>query len=274
METTTRSILVPLDFTSLSDFALQHANNIAKVMGHTITLLHIVSSKKAEDEALRKLDEIATENTQKTGIETTKLVVTGDIYKLIPDLASDEKYALGVMKTDGVSGMQKYVGSKAIKIMRGAKNPFIVVQKAPAPIEFATIVYPIDFRTENKELLSYFFYLSKHYKLKLHLFKAKTSDKIYKKNITNNLAYTKQYLESKQMEYYIETAAGEKSYAEEVNDYANKVNADLILIQLQRNLTLTKFLFGVKEQKIIANPYKIAVMCVNPLETTVYGGFR
>jgi nucleotide-binding universal stress UspA family protein len=267
-------ILVPWDFTPLSDFALQHAIIIAKTTAYEICLLHVVEHQKDAADAEARLEPIAALVAKNNNIKTTVLIEIGKIFKIIPTIASKEEIGLVVMKTDGVKGMQKYVGSNAIKIMRGARAPFIVVQDKPKRDTFERVVYPIDFRVENKELLSYLLYLNKFYKMKLHLVKAQTSDHMFKKNIANNLNYAKQLLESKHFEFEIIPASGKGNFHDEIIEHAHAVNADLILIQLQRNLTLTKFLFGVNEQPIIANQYKIPVMCVNPKELTKYSGFR
>jgi nucleotide-binding universal stress UspA family protein len=267
------TIIVPWDFTPLSDYALEHAAIIAKKTECSITLLHVVEHKNNLDTIKAKLDVVANDVARENNIATHVLIEVGKIYKVIPEVASGENVVLVVMKTDGIKGMQKYIGSRAIKIMRGAKAPFIVIQDKPATQSFDRIVYPIDFRAENKELLSYIFYLNKFYKSKLFLFKEQSNDKIFKKKIATNLNFVKQILESKHIEFEIVSADGKGSLPNQVVNYAHKVNADLILIQLPRNLTLTRFLLGVNEQPIVANPYKIPVMTVNPKDLTKYAGF-
>lgn len=268
-----KTILVPWDFTPLSDFAMQHAVIIAKITEYSITLLHVVEDKSSIESAKSRLDEVVKKITGENNIPAHVRIETGKIYKVIPDVASEDHIGLVVMKTDGVKGMQKYVGSRAVKIMRGAIAPFIVVQDKPANQAFDRIVYPIDFRTENKELLSYILYLNKFYKFKLFLFREHSSDKIFKKRITTNLNFTRQILESKRIEFEIATADGKGDLSDQIVNYAHSVNADLILIQLPRHLTLTRFLLGVNEQPIIANPYRIPVMTVNPKDLTKYAGF-
>lgn len=274
MENSPRYILVPLDFTPTSGYALDHALKIAKVMNLNITLLHIINHHKEEATSISKLNEIADSTLRLHGINVAKVTMIGNIYTTISDIASQTDCALVVMKTDGAKGAQKYTGSKAIKIISGSKSPYIVVQQPPSKDKFVDIVYPIDYRVENKELLSYILNFSKFYDFKLHLLKIHTTDRVFLKNITNNLNFAKSMLESKHLNFEVYIGKGKKDYGTEINDYAHSVNADLIITQLQRNLTLSKFIFGVKEQKIIANPYKIPVLCVNPKDLWVFGGFR
>jgi len=269
-----RNILVPWDFAPSANYALQHAVKIAKVMNLNISLLHIITHAKEEGTWQAKLKVIAAETEKNYGIPTTVLIQSGDVLTSISELASFPETALVVMKTDGIKGMQKYTGSLAMKIMRGSKAPFIIVQAPPTVDTFQRVVYPIDYRPENKELITAIINWAKYYNTKLYLYKTKVNDKIYRKHIDNNINFAKMMFDVKEMNYEIKVGSGRSEYASEVNDFAHSVNADMIIIQLQRNLTFSKFLFGVKEQQIVVNPYKIPVMCMNARELKVYAGFH
>jgi nucleotide-binding universal stress UspA family protein len=275
MDTNLRNILVPWDFTPSSDFALQHANRAAKVMDLNVSLLHIIGSSKDEAKYSEKLKEVAKQNELASGVHTKTLIQHGDVLKTISELANVPDTSMVVMKTDGVKGIEKYTGSRAMKIMRGAKCPFLIVQDVPKVEVYKKIVYPIDYRSENKELLSVIINLLKVYlNPKIYLYRSFTNDKAFKKNINNTVNFARTLFESKGIEYEVVLAPEGKEYAASVNDYANSIEADLVIVQLQRNLTLTKFIFGVKEQAIITNQFKIPVMCINQRENKVYAGFH
>jgi nucleotide-binding universal stress UspA family protein len=274
MDNIPRNILVPWDFTPSSNYALQYAIKIAKVMNLNISLVHIITQAKEEAKWQAKLKTIATDTQNSSGIPITVLIQSGDVLTSISELATFPETALVVMKTDGIRGMQKYTGSLAMKIMRGSKAPFIVVQQPPVSESFQRVVFPIDYRPENKELVTSILQFAKYYNIKLYLFKTKVNDRIFRKHIANNINFAKMMFDAKQINYEIAVSTGKKNYPTEVNEFAESINADLIFIQLQRNLTLSKFLFGVKEQNIVSNPYKIPVMCISPRELKVYAGFR
>lgn len=274
MENNEKNILVPWDFTPTSVYSLEHAVNIAKVMGQNIILVHITEKSHDIASTHDKLKVISVEMSAKHNIPIGVLVKHGKVYKKIGELASLPETALVVMKTDGIKGWQKYFGSNAIKIIRGSKIPFIVIQQPPISKMFERIVYPIDYRTENKELVSYLLFMTKYYQSKIYIYKMFTNDQFHKKGIANNINFAKSLFESKHLDFEIIKADGKGDTADELLNFANSVKADLIVTQLQRHLTLTKFLMGVKEQKIIANRYKIPVVCLNPKELTVYAGFH
>ena len=274
MENNAKNILVPWDFTETSIYSLEHAINVARVMDFKITLVHISPNSKAIKDLQSKLDQVASDYSKQFNFSIGASASQGKVFNKITKMASLPDTAFVIMKTDGIQGWQKYFGSNAIKMIRGSKTPFIVIQNPPTNQTFERIVYPIDFRSENKELVSFILYLTKFYKCKIYIFRMTTNDQIHKKTIANNIIFAKSLFEGKRFEFEIIKAEGVTDYTTEMLSFANSVNADLIVTQLQRNLTFTKFLLGVREQNIIANPYKIPVVCLNPKELTVYAGFH
>ena len=57
------------------------------------------------------------------------------------------------------------------------------------------------------------------------------------------------------------------NFAQQTIDFAQKINADLILIVTTKNITVADYVLGASEQYIIANSSKIPVCCVNPKAT-------
>lgn len=54
------------------------------------------------------------------------------------------------------------------------------------------------------------------------------------------------------------------NFAQQTIDFAQKTNADIILIVTTKNITFADYVIGASEQYIIANSSKIPVCCVNP----------
>lgn len=269
-----KKILVPWDFSERSFFALQNAIEVSKATQYEIELLHIISKRSQEAVAKQKLEKVVSDASAKYNMKPGYLIKVGSIYETIKEVANDPDFGLAVMKTDGVKGIQKYTGSRAMKLIEGCKIPFIVVQQPMKKTHFEKILFPLDYRIENKQILSYITSFSRFYQFKLLLMKPQTNDKIFKKNITNTANLAKVLLETKNIPFEIVTAEGKGNYATQIIETAKTKQCDLIIIQLEKNLTFTKFLFGLKEQKILANDYKIPVMCLNPrLDLSKYGGF-
>ena len=78
-----------------------------------------------------------------------------------------------------------------------------------------------------------------------------------------NLNFAIKYLIQNNIDYEIhEVQKG--NFAEQTINFAQKINADLLLIMTTKNITVADYVMGASEQYIIANSSKIPVCCVNP----------
>ncbi len=260
-----RSILIPWDFSDVANNALEHAVRFAKITDIGITLINIVKRERDIPEVIDKLAIIADKTENKHNIKPDVIVREGTIFKTISEVASEIKANLVIMGTHGIKGMQKYTGSWALKVIANTEVPFVVVQAPPEHQQFESIVFPIDFRSENKEKLRWANYLAKYYKTKIHLCKVDNfSDELLKRKAKSNFIYAKNYLLEKNIDFEIHTLPGKKNFADETIDFAKSIKAGLILIMTTKDISFQDYVLGANEQKIIANDAKIPVMCVNP----------
>ncbi len=260
-------IIVPWDFTAVAEFALAHAAKISRMVGNEICLLHIVDSKISHtDEASRKthLTRVAEENSKKYGLQVEPQIVKGSIFTAITQFAHDRDASLVVMGTHGIKGMQKLTGSWALKVIVKSKIPFIVVQDSPADQErYHNIVFPVDFRNENKEKIKMAIFMGKYFDSKIHILEPGVTDPSLIKKTNINLNFAIKYFIQNNIEYELhELPKGE--LAKQTIEFAQQIKADLILIMTTKNITFADYMMGAEEQEIIANSSKIPVCCVNP----------
>jgi len=268
MEEHNKLIVVPWDFTHVAEHALAHAVKISRMVGNDICLLHIVDTgiKAAEETSKKnKLQKIIEENSDKYKVVITWHISKGSIFSAIAEFANDKEASLVVMGTHGMKGMQKLTGSWALKVIVKSKVPFIVVQDPPADQErYHNIVFPIDFRAENKEKLKMAIFMGKYFDSKIHLLVAQTADYNLAKKTKINLNFGVKYLIQNNISYEIkEVPKGD--FAQTTLDYAVKIKADLIVIVTTKNITFADYVVGASEQYMIANSSKIPVCCVNPM---------
>ncbi|HKL08588.1 MAG TPA: universal stress protein [Bacteroidales bacterium] len=268
-------ILIPWDFTPVAECALKHAFKFAeKAKSKKIVLLHIIKSEKEYDEAFSKLSKTANDYKGINKLQVEPIVRKGSIFTTIGEVASEIESELVVMGTHGLRGMQKLTGSWALKVIVSSKVPFVVVQEPPKEDELKNIVFPIDFKKENKEKLNWASYLNSHFNTKFHIVKPNTTDVGFIKRIKANMIFTRDFMDTKGIDYEINAMEGKKSFAIETIDYAKSIEADLILIISTKNIGIADYVLGASEQYIIANSARIPVMVVNPREDlTKYGGF-
>ena len=269
-------IVVPWDFTPVAEHALAHAVKISRMVKNDICLLHIVDKAiKPQDEGQKKalLKSVADENAKKYSLVIVPEIAKGTIFTAIADFVNQKgvkeedkkvEVSLVVMGTHGMKGMQKLTGSWALKVIVKSTVPFIVVQDPPVDQErYHNIVFPVDFKKENKEKTKMAIFMGKYFDSKMHILVTTATDANLIKKTKINLNFAIKYLIQNNIDYQIhEVPKG--NFAEQTLDFAQKINADLLLIMTTKNITFADYMVGASEQYIIANSSKIPVCCVNP----------
>jgi len=259
--------MVTWDFSPVSYNALKHAIRMSQIVKYNIVLFHITKEPSGVEAAREKLERSVEEIRNDLGVEVSFYVHHGKIFKEISDYASEEenKVDFVVMGTHGMKGGQKLFGSWALRVVAGSSVPFIVVQEGPPDKDrYTDIVFPIDFKSENKEKLQWAIFLGKYLNSKIHLYKAPVQDKNLQKKVNVNLNFAIRFLIQNNIDYEIHTARKAASFQKEILTFSKKIGADLILITTTKHITKMDYIFGAKEQYLISNNEKIPVMCVNP----------
>lgn len=268
MEENKKFILVTWDFTIVSENALEHAIRISRTIDQEINLLHILkpgTSASEVDSKRKKMEASADETFKKFGIKPGVILKEGSIFKDIAQYASDNKASLVVMGTHGMTRSQRMFGSWALRVIVGSSVPFIVVQDKPASHEkYSKVVFPVDFKSENKETLNWAIYFGKYFNSKVYLYKYPVRDKSLQKKINTNLNFAIRFLIQNNLTYEIFSPEKSSNFTKETIAFSKSIDADIILTVTTKYISILDYMFGAKEQFMIANKEKIPVMCINP----------
>jgi nucleotide-binding universal stress UspA family protein len=273
MEQEKNYILVTWDLTEKSEFALEHALLTAKKLNYQIGLVHIVKSKAEIIPAKERIEGVLATKYANVIPKPEIFIRDGNIFTTITDLANEVGAKMVYMGTHGIKGMQKFLGSWALKVIAHTKVPFIVVQEKPIKGTFQNIVIPVTFRKENKECINWVGYFSNHFGSNFHIFKAKHNDPNFIKGIESNMFFLKKFFVTKGIPFQLEEASNEKDFVLEVIDYANKIDADAIMLMVTKDIGFADYVLGAHEQYLIANEAKIPVICINPKPPKFGGSF-
>ncbi len=188
MEENKKLIVVPWDFTHVAENALAHAVKISRMVDNDICLLHIVDTgvgAKALVEKTNHLKRLVEENHTKYNVTLSYHISKGSIFSAIAEYVNEKEANLVVMGTHGMKGMQKLTGSWALKVIVKSKVPFIVVQDPPADQgRYHNIIFPVDFRGENKQKMKMAIFMGKYFESKIHMLVSGSTDKgILKKTL-------------------------------------------------------------------------------------------
>lgn len=269
-----RPIIVPWDFSDLAEYALQHAENMAKIVNCDIVLLHIIKKSSDTQKAKEKLETVVIEQEKKYGIKPKFIIREGSIFTDINKIIDEENAFFAIMGTHGIKGMQKFTGSWALKVIVGSSAPFIVVQDSPQNDSLNKIIFPVDFSFSEKEKLIWADFIFKYFTSKFYLCYIDSNDQIFKKKIKSNMIIAKKFLTEKGVNFDIVKLEG-KNLSDEAVKYAEEIKADLIMITTTKNISIQDYMLGASEQKLIANTQKIPVMTINPKKgLTKFQGFN
>lgn len=256
-----KTLLVPIDFTDITENALKHALVFAQTCKAHIVLLHLVEMEDEIASALRKLEVLAGKYAG-NGIHITVDTQLGQITE-IGRYASGYESNLVYMGTHGLKGLQYLFGSKALSVVSNSKTAFVITQAAPKRSAINEIVVPVDFIAEEKQILHNVIEIARLSGARVHLFSANYTDEFLKKRTELNLKYAKTLLESHKMEVISIFETGNKGYASSLLGYANMVEADLIAIINHKEDGIKNLIGSNFDQQMITNKFSIPVLIMN-----------
>lgn len=267
-----KKILVPTDFTSVSDTAINHAEKVASQLNADVYLLHVVAKPSELDSTKAKLEQSVAKVDAVLGAGRAHSVSRlGNIFEDIGDVARELGAELIVMGTHGATGMQKLLGSHALKVIMNSDIPFIVVQeKGINEYGYDDIVLPIDFTVETKQKLNHVADMAKYFNSKVHLVFHKENDEWLSQKVTRNVNYSKAFLRDRDIEFDAKEVSGD--FTKEIVRYSTQIDADLICIMNVNKYGIAGVLGNNYEQVIMTNDAQIPVLIVNPFESKVAGG--
>lgn len=263
-------LLVTWDFTQVSENALLHAIKISRNVECSIRLVHVTKPGDAQIkvDAEERMKKEVSRIQEEYKVLCESVVLEGNLFSAITAYLNGSDAIMVIMGTHGIKGFQKYFGSHALKVIVGSEVPYIVVHDKPANMDrYSNILFPIDFKSENKEKLQWAIYLGKYFNSKVHLFKAPVTDSSLVKKVNVNLNFAIRFLIQNNLDYEIHTSKKSGNFGKEIVSFAKEINADLIMITTTKHISFLDYLFGASEQYIIDNPSGIPVMCVNPKAT-------
>ncbi|HBG86352.1 MAG TPA: universal stress protein UspA [Marinilabiliaceae bacterium] len=265
MDSLNHSIIVPYDFTEVAMNAVAHAVNLSKSFNTGVTLLHIVKKESEKKEMEQQLEAEVQKIHEIYNVKPVGLIKEGTIFKTINQVAHEIDATMIVMGTHGMKGLQKVTGSWALKVIVGSKIPFLVIQDPPKVKGNAIkLVFPVDFKTENKEKLKYVQLMSKYFPSKTLLFSATSKEGVVDPRTKANLVFCKTFMEEKNIDYELVLSKNESSFSQETIEFAKEREADIIIIMTTRDIAFHDYVLGAQEQYMIANSAKIPVMVINP----------
>lgn len=272
-----KTILVPVDFSAHSEYALKYAADLAKNHDAKIVVVHMMGlpethlTKDEKQEVFNAMYylKLTKQRFQEfldkdylEGISVTQAVKDHKVFSQLEEVAKEYAADLIIMGSHGVSGVKEvFVGSNTEKVVRTSSTPVLVVKNEAEDSSIKKAVFVTDLEEDSLDafLRAQDFFQSFDVKLKL-LFINVPEKFMSTREMQNKAAkYTKnlgwEEKESKNRIDYYDDYTVESG----VFNYCNKHKMDMIVIPTHGRKGIAHFFFGSVGEDI-ANHSDIPVM--------------
>lgn len=276
-------IVVPIDFSEQSLIALSQSYNLAREINAEIVLLYVIEdggmlskffSKQQHDDMKKEIqaqmDKLAAEVKATAKLDTEVVIAKGSPYEKICEVAEMMNAEFIIMGCNGHESVKKkFLGSNSLKVVRESKVPVISIKGKHHRDGCKNIVLPLDLTKETKEKVNRAIWLAKlgngaAIRVVSVLF---TTDEFVVNRLTRQLGQVKTFIDKAGVECSAEILKGikgEETLAQNVIDYAHKVDGDLIMIMTQQEVDFTPYFLGSAAQEIMVNS-DVPVLSITPM---------
>ncbi len=270
-------IIVPIDFSEHSEYALEAAVKLAKGNDAEIIALHmlemsdsVLTSTDSEQQqkavfflklAEKRFNEFLDKPYLKDA-NVTPLVKHFKVFSEVNDVAKDQGADLIVMGSHGTSGLSEiFVGSNTEKVVRHSEIPVLVLKHKFNKDHLKDVVFASDFSAESVAVYQKAKTLFQDFKAKLHLLHVNLpSDRFRSTNeidqtVSNFLMKAEGNLDKLSQINFVSDYTVEKG----VLNFANRIGADLIAVATHGRTGIAHFFEGSISEDI-ANHAVLPVM--------------
>lgn len=257
-----QKIIIPIDFSEHSEYALKTAAKLAKKHNAELLALHML---EMSDIMISASDGLQNQKTafflqlaeQKfedflkkdylENVKVTPIIKHFKVFSEVNDVALKHNADLIVMGSHGATGLKEYfIGSNTERVVRNANIPVLVVKNNVTDVNFNVVAFACDFSEET----------IKPYLNAVKMF-SKIDDKLYfvHVNLPNERFMSSLEIEKKAVNFFTKAErnlsrmedvhyVSDYSVEEGVLNCANKIGADLIVVPTHGRKGLAHFFEG------------------------------
>ena len=277
-----KKVLVGMDFSQGAMNALNYSIDLCESYDSKIVLLWVEPSgfentnilgqkNEVRHEAKLELEKLIEDHKKKhPKLKLSYKQRKGRIYKEFSAFAESGNFDLAIIGTHGISGFEDFwVGSNAYKIISYCPCPVISVRtdfKKHGKID--KIILPIDDTIDTTKKVPNAVELALNYNAQIEILGIYESDLPSLQRKTDSyVSEAKEYIGNKKVSYDFYKCKSNNSSLSIVN-YAEKTDADLMVIMTDQNKATTNIIMGMRSQQII-NQSSIPVLSVKPFKMEI-----
>jgi len=262
-----KNYVVPFDFTSVAESAIEHAICMARESDAQLLVLHLVNNdskiaqKKDELTELLKKDEYVNK-----GVVLVPIVRVGSIFEDINKVALENNSSRIVIGTHGALGMQRVFGSNMVKVIKSTELPIYIVQESRKWEAVKNIVVPIDTSKESIQIIAHAADIAYLFKAKITVVGELQKDETTSRLLKTRIKIVEDKFQSLGVEATINLFDKSGSFAEKIVNFAQEINAQLLATAYFSGSLLP--VLDTFHQSLIMNDARIPVLIIQSQEVS------
>ncbi len=270
-----KPIIVGTDFSEGSYMALELAVDVANRFQADIILIWARREKLLfSDEQLDTMTHLAKDKLQALCDKYQPAMRFGHIRwqitngKVAPALATTatrELASMIIIGTNGASGFEKYwMGSQAVRIVQDSPCPVLTVRQGyNFHKKLERIVVPIRVNNNSREKVPPAASMAKTFDSEVHI-PGLLDINEEEATLKAYMQQTADYLDKEGIRHVSEIRQY-SNYCDTVIDYADSINADLLVINTEQDRVISQIFLGTNAQQIVHRS-QIPVLCIHPAD--------
>ncbi len=279
------SLLIPVDFNEQSLVALEQSYNLARLLQTELVLLYVHEERdfinslfskeqkqQISEDINHRLEEIASEISQKTGLRVSPVVKRGKVHAAILETAEQYNSRFILMGTnDEQSDQEKnsLIGSNTSKVIRQSKIPVITFNTKTHFDGCRSILLPLDLTKETRQKVTHAIQMAKLFGSTIKVISVlwDADSRAIRQQLMAQLAQAQSFIREAGIRcetQLIETGSSAQDLVPAILNYSEEQqDIDLIMIMTQQENRLVEFFIGSAAQQIIRES-TIPVMSIIP----------
>ena len=271
------TIVVPTDFSPVSENAIRYAVSMAKEIGSDVTLIHvyqipvsmsdvpvaIVSAEELNEIALEKINDLKTaiEQTQGVAVTIKTEVRLGNIVDELEDFCKQMKPFAIIIGTKGSSAVDRILfGSTTLTVIRDFNWPVIIVPPGTVYKKIKKVGFACDFtKVIETTPLPYIKEIVKTFHAELHVLNVDYENRHFRGEQAEESFLLHSMLEDLNPQYHF---IDNPDVEEGINNFADRNNLDL-LITIPKKHKLLEGLFRKSHTQKLVFESHVPILCVH-----------
>ena len=261
-----KKILVPTDFSEQAMNAVKAAASIAKNTSIEIILLHIIDLPQEtmdmikpgyeipeiilfKQSAEQRLIEIAKSSVLEN-LNVSVVMRLGKTFNEVNLVAQENNIDMIIMGSHGASGFKEvFIGSNTEKVVRSSEIPVLVIKGNETEISFNNVVFASDFIEKNTEAYNKILSLLKEKQAKPHFLMVNTPNSFKPTHEAERII--EDFLKDLDTDDYHSAIYSDFEIEKGIANYADRINADLIVMGTHGRKGLARFINGSISEDIV-----------------------